>query len=77
MVDFCGIVLYERWDKAEHNIFITTILNMKSPGIRLYKLALFGWAVVTAILLLLLLLSLPVLAGGITMIIIDKNHILN
>ena len=43
--------------------FITTILNMRSPGIRLHKVALFGWAVViTAILLL---LSLPVLAGKI------------
>ena len=43
--------------------FITTILNMRSPGIRLHKLALFGWAVVvTAVLLL---LSLPVLAGKI------------
>ena len=51
--------------------FITTILNMRSPGIRLHKLALFGWAVVvTAILLL---LSLPVLAGGITMILTDRN----
>ena len=40
---------------------ITTVLNMRSPGIRLHKLALFGWAVViTAVLLL---LSLPVLAG--------------
>ena len=27
--------------------FITTILNMRSPGIRLHKLALFGWAVVS------------------------------
>lgn len=36
---------------------------MRSPGIRLHKLALFGWAVViTAVLLL---LSLPVLAGEI------------
>ena len=34
---------------------------MRSPGIRLHKLALFGWAVIiTAVLLL---LSLPVLAG--------------
>ena len=51
--------------------FITTILNMRSPGIRLHKLALFGWAVIiTAVLLL---LSLPVLAGGITMVLTDRN----
>ena len=51
--------------------FITTVLNMRSPGIRLHKLALFGWAVViTAVLLL---LSLPVLAGGITMVLTDRN----
>jgi cytochrome c oxidase subunit 1 len=51
--------------------FITTILNMRSPGIRLHKLPLFTWSVVvTAVLLL---LSLPVLAGGITMIITDRN----
>nr|YP_010042122.1 cytochrome c oxidase subunit 1 [Diaporthe nobilis]QPB69266.1 cytochrome c oxidase subunit 1 [Diaporthe nobilis] len=50
---------------------ITTIVNMRTPGIRLHKLALFGWAVViTAVLLL---LSLPVLAGGITMVLTDRN----
>ena len=51
--------------------FITTVLNMRTLGIRLHVLALFSWAVlVTAVLLL---LSLPVLAGGITMILTDRN----
>nr|YP_010689738.1 cytochrome c oxidase subunit 1 [Erysiphe quercicola]WBR75364.1 cytochrome c oxidase subunit 1 [Erysiphe quercicola] len=51
--------------------FITTILNMRSPGIRLHKLALFGWAVVvTAVLLL---LSLPVLAGILHICLTDRN----
>ena len=44
---------------------------MRTPGISLHKLTLFGWSVViTAILLL---LSLPVLAGGITMVLTDRN----
>ena len=45
--------------------FITTILNMRSPGVRLHKLVLLAWAIViTAILLL---LSLPVLAGKVNL----------
>ena len=51
--------------------FITTIINLRSEGIKGDNLSLFVWAVfITAVLLL---LSLPVLAGGITILLLDRN----
>jgi cytochrome c oxidase subunit 1 len=51
--------------------FITTIFNMRAPGMTLHKMPLFIWALLVTTFLL--LLSLPVLAGAITMLIFDRN----
>ncbi|MBI6630550.1 cytochrome c oxidase subunit I [Pontibaca salina] len=50
---------------------ITTFLNMRAPGMTLFKVPLFAWSVfVTA---WMILLALPVLAGAITMLLMDRN----
>ena len=50
---------------------ITTIFNMRAPGMTLHKMPLFVWAVlITAFMLL---FALPVLAAALTMLITDRN----
>lgn len=50
---------------------ITTVVNMRAPGMTMHRLPLFVWAMLVQSVII--VLCIPVLAGALTMIITDRN----
>lgn len=50
---------------------VTSILNMRAPGMTLHKMPLFVWAMLMQSIII--ILAIPVLAGALTMILTDRN----
>lgn len=50
---------------------VTSILNMRAPGMTLHKMPLFVWAMLMQSIII--ILCIPVLAGALTMILTDRN----
>src|ERR1700709_2816695 len=50
---------------------VTSILNMRAPGMTLHKMPLFVWAMLFQSIII--ILCIPVLAGALTMILTDRN----
>jgi len=50
---------------------ITTIVNMRAPGLGFHRLPLFAWAMLLQSIII--ILCIPVLAGALTMILTDRN----
>ena len=51
--------------------FIVTILNMRTPGMTMTRIPLFGWSILTTSVMI--LASTPVLAGALLMLFFDRN----
>jgi len=50
---------------------ITTLVNMRAPGLGFHRLPLFAWAMLLQSIII--ILCIPVLAGALTMILTDRN----
>lgn len=50
---------------------ITTIINIRAPGLSFHKIPLFVWAMLLQSIII--ILCIPVLAGALTIILTDRN----